>query len=76
MKLWMILTVFGQIIAVAGPLPYDEKECLSRASVRQATFQRLYDSANPPEFNDRTVTSNTLKFKCIWQADRPQLDVQ
>ncbi len=76
MKLWMIITIFGQIGAVAGPLPYNEEECLFRASIRQEAVHEFYDPANAPKYEGRIVTPNDIEYKCVWNVKRPQLEVQ
>ncbi len=72
-KLYIIFTIFGQIGAVAGPLPYDEEECIYRTTVRQTEIQEKYDPINPPTIDGRIVTLEDLKFECVWKSERPQL---
>lgn len=73
MRLFMIVTFFGQIGAVIGPLPYDEEECLFRASIKQATVQLKQDA---PSLNGRIVTLDDIKFECVWRDERPKLDLK
>lgn len=72
MKLWMIMTLFGNIGAVAGPLPYDMEECLFRVSIRQATVESMWDPDNAI-FKGRIVTPDDIEYKCVLQNERPQL---
>lgn len=39
-KLWFIITMFGEVGAIFGPLPYDTTECQRRADdlVRNAVL--------------------------------------
>lgn len=68
----MIITIFGLNGAVIGPLPYDIEECLFRASIRQAAL--IYP--DDLKFMDTIVTPGDVKFLCVQQKERPQLEVE
>lgn len=72
-KLYIIFIIFGQISAVAGPLPYDEEECLNRAIIWETKIREKYNTTNRPTLNGRIVTFGDIKFECVWRTEHPLL---
>ena len=66
LKLFLLIWVNGYIGGVAGPLPYDEAECLRRA----ADFQARADAVGP-----NTEGYAELEFRCEWHAERPEMNL-
>lgn len=68
-NLWFIITMFGEIGAIFGPLPYDMVECQRRADDFKTTAQ-----GKAVTLKDGTkVTGDDLDFYCLSAEAKPQL---
>jgi len=73
-KLWMIMTIFGINGSVIGPLPYDLKECMSRASEEQKVMRSLLAATDKKiEFDEQKVEPKDIKWHCVLSDARPQV---
>ncbi len=69
MSLWIIMIIAGKIGGVAGPLPYNIFECLSRTETRQEQFIASYMSG----IREPGVTLHNTYFICVHSRFRPEL---
>ena len=72
MNLWMILIIAGKIGAVAGPLPYNIFDCLSRTEARQEQFIESYMSG----IREPGVNLHNTYFMCVHSRFRPELTME
>ena len=78
LKLWIVVTIFGKIAAVAGPL-YNIAECNrraadARASHAQAFFDKDLGRDTRMIVGGRRVTQKDIKVECVKSYVRPELD--
>ncbi|MBB3411226.1 hypothetical protein FHT87_005179 [Rhizobium sp. BK316] len=80
MNLFLVIYMGVAIGGVAGPLPYDMKECESRRDVFRAKTQEVIDTGFSKAEN-RNVTAKelaalkTMRFECEYHQARPSLGV-
>lgn len=78
MKLFLIIYSAGQIGGVAGPLPYDMKECEYRRDEFRSKQQELFDTKfskalNRPATEEEIEKTKDMKFECEYRETRPKL---
>jgi hypothetical protein len=70
LKLWIVVTIFGKIAAVSGPLPYGIGECNRRAADIRAAQALDLDPRMTVE--GRRVTQKDIKVECVEAYVRPE----
>lgn len=74
MKVWMILTVLGQTLATAGPLPYGLAECETRAAEVGADHDETFASAVGQSLDlGVEVKRQDVDVGCVERNSRPPL---
>ncbi len=71
MKLWMIMTIFGKIVGVWGPLPYDMNTCLDR---EVEIIAEVKEKNRTVTVGDHLVRPADVLFRCRIAEKRPNLD--
>lgn len=64
MKLYLIIYFIGQVVGVVGPLPYDMRECLSRAVDIQRTVMAK---------KSKITSASDFSFACESRAMPPAM---
>ena len=73
LKLFMVLSIFGNTVGTIGPLPYGIKECARRTSEMTATFEVAWLQKQEIKFDGRIVTPDDVRVSCVRTATEPPL---
>lgn len=73
-SIFFIMTMFGQVTMVAGPVPYTETECITRAeNMFEEIKQGYIRVGEPPVYKGRTVPLDEIKIGCEIRHVRPDI---
>lgn len=80
MRIWLIITFFGQIASVTGPLPYDMTRCTKLAAEQSSMLDQRFEAdafikAPPVKLQGKIVTRSDVAVECRAGDDRPKLEV-
>ncbi|MGY3582155.1 hypothetical protein ACVIGB_000920 [Bradyrhizobium sp. USDA 4341] len=81
MRVWLIITLFGQVANVTGPLPYDYARCLRLASEQTSILGQRFEAdefikAPPAKLRGKVVTRADIAVECRTSDDRPKVEVE
>ena len=76
MKLFMIIYILGEVGMWAGPLPYDESECMERADLLSMAFVKKYEDGVRQKFDGVEITPEDTLIACEFRAEKPVTGVE
>jgi hypothetical protein len=76
MKIWFVVTIFGNIAATWGPLPYGMAECYNQLAEKSAEIDQAFvsDKLATDErmrIDGRQVMRADVVLNCVQSNDRP-----
>lgn len=80
MKLWLVITFFGQVASVTGPLPYDLDRCTRLAAEQTSMLDQRFEAdafikAPPAKLQGRIVTRADVGVECRSAEVRPKTEL-
>ena len=80
MRVWLVITFFGQIASVTGPLPYDMNRCAKLAAEQSSMLDQRFEAdayikAPPVKLQGKIVARGDVAVECRAEEDRPKVEV-
>lgn len=71
MNIWMVIYVGTQIGGTVGPVPYDMKECVFKATLFNIENFRQIETGKDANGDQITPLQKIMRFKCEASDTRP-----
>jgi hypothetical protein len=81
MSVWLVITFFGQVASVTGPLPYDVDRCMKLAGEQRSILDQRFEAdefikAPPAKLRGKIVTRADVAVECRTSDDRPKVETE
>jgi hypothetical protein len=81
MNVWLVITFFGQVANVTGPLPYDVARCMKLAGEQRSILDQRFEAdefikAPPAKLRGKIVTRADVAVECRTSDDRPKVETE
>lgn len=70
LKLYMVLTFFADVVAVIGPLPYDNEKWCRENLPFMATLEKAWADKLPLMHEGKPLTRADVTAECVWSATK------
>ena len=81
MSVWLVVTFFGQVASVTGPLPFEIDRCTKLAAEQVSMLDQRFEAdafihAPPAKLGGKVVTRADIGVECRSSEYRPKIEIE